>query len=152
MPKGARNAHKNLLRWSFCAPQIPGMANDNQAPAAVLRIIRLPEVEQRVGLAGEQIAILERAKQFPGRVPLSARTVGWVEAEIDLWIQDRIAERNDATRAAQLRLERAPPAIRPRLRAAEPSRAEEAEILTALRTTELTDREREGRVWNDAPT
>lgn len=31
-------------------------------------------------------------------------------------------------------------------------RAEEAEILTSLRTTELTDRERVGDIWNDAPT
>jgi prophage regulatory protein len=128
------------------------MPSDKQKRVAILRILRLPEVERRVGLSGEQIAILERAKQFPGRVSPSPRTVGWIEHEIDFWIRQRIAERDDAVRAAQLRIERAPPAIRHRLRTESQRQREEAETLTALQATELIARERAGDVWADAPT
>jgi prophage regulatory protein len=128
------------------------MPSDKQTRATVLRILRLPEVEQRVGLSGEQIGILERAKQFPGRVSPSPRTVGWIEHEIDLWIQQRIGERDDAVRAAQLKFDRAPPAVRHRLRMGRQRQREEAEVLAGLQRTELTERERAGDVWADVPT
>lgn len=62
----------------------------------VLKIIRLPAVEDRVGLKKSQINALERAGKFPRRVRISARAAGWVESEIDDYIRARIA----ASRAA----------------------------------------------------
>jgi prophage regulatory protein len=126
-----------------------------QAPTSRdLRILRRPEVKQRVGLSGEEIDKLEREGKFPGRVSPSPRTVGWIEHEIDLWIQQRIAERDDLARAEQLKFDRAPPAVRHRLRQAQQlqNRREEAEILAGLQRTELSERERAGDVWADIPT
>jgi hypothetical protein len=49
-------------------------------------------------------------------VPLTARTVGWVEAEVASWIQERISLRDDTAKAQQLKFDRSPPAVRHRLR------------------------------------
>jgi prophage regulatory protein len=37
---------------------------------------------------------LERDKKFPLRVPLSANRHGWLEAEVDTWLSQRIAARH----------------------------------------------------------
>jgi hypothetical protein len=58
------------------------------------------------------IAQLEARGKFPRRVALTARRVGWVESEIERWLQARAADRDDAAREAQLRFDRAPPAVR----------------------------------------
>ena len=43
---------------------------------------------------------LERANKFPKRVPIGAGRYAYIEAEIDAWIDTRIAER-DAVAAAR---------------------------------------------------
>ena len=91
------------------------MPNHKQ-PRPALRILRLPDVLERVGLSDEQIGLLERAGRFPRRVSPSPRTIGWIEHEIDFWIQQRIAERDDLARSEQMKFDRAPPAVRHRLR------------------------------------
>lgn len=55
------------------------------------RFIRLPVVEDRSGLKRERIRQLEGEGKFPARVQLSDRAVGWVESEVEAWIQERIA-------------------------------------------------------------
>ena len=90
------------------------------------RILRLPAVERRTGLSGDLIALMEERNQFPRRVPLTTRTVGWVEAEIADWIQQRIALRDDAAKAEQLKFDRAPPAVRHRLRMEREREADDA--------------------------
>lgn len=50
------------------------------------RIIRLPEVIERVGLAKTTIYQKIKEGQFPKQIKLS-RTSGWLESEIDEWIQ-----------------------------------------------------------------
>src|SRR5262249_27040640 len=58
------------------------------------RILRLPDVEARVGL--KQTAIYDGVTKgtFPKPVPLGKRAVGWLEHEIDAWLDARIAERD----------------------------------------------------------
>jgi prophage regulatory protein len=53
-------------------------------------IIRLPDVRARTGLSRSEIYRRESLNQFPKRVTLGARSVGWVAAEIESWIQERI--------------------------------------------------------------
>lgn len=53
------------------------------------RLIRLDEVIRLVGLSRSTLWRLERAGQFPRRVQLSARAVGWQADEIELWAQSR---------------------------------------------------------------
>ena len=69
----------------------------NRAERRVRRILRLPEVEKLVGLKHATIYVLMSQGLFPTPVPLSRRAVGWVEDEIDDWLEARIAERDSGT-------------------------------------------------------
>ena len=57
-----------------------------------LKLLRFPDVRERTGLSRTTIWRLERAGAFPKHHRISANTVGWVESEITMWIQSRIAE------------------------------------------------------------
>lgn len=59
-----------------------------------MKLLTKKEVRNRVCYSPQHIARLEKAGQFPKRVPLGPNRVGWVEEEIDKWIEDRIAERD----------------------------------------------------------
>jgi prophage regulatory protein len=58
-----------------------------------LRFLRLPDVEQRVGLRHTRIRELEREGKFPQRVLIGDRANGWVESEIEAWMEQRVANR-----------------------------------------------------------
>jgi prophage regulatory protein len=123
------------------------MANDVAAPGTTpTRILRQPEVERSTGLSGDLIAILEEQKRFPRRVPLTTRTVGWIEAEIASWIQERISLRDDAAKAEQLKFDRSPPAVKHRLRMQreredKPASAAEGNLPPAVRHRRRLERE-----------
>jgi predicted DNA-binding transcriptional regulator AlpA len=87
------------------------------AVTAPLRFLRQSEVERICGLSGDLLLLLEKRGEFPVRVPLSSRAVGWVEAEVLEWTRQRIALRDDAAEAARLKLARAPLPARQRLQA-----------------------------------
>ena len=53
-------------------------------------ILRLPGVRKTVGLSRSQIYLLMSAGKFPASISLGDRAVGWVEAEIQEWLVDRI--------------------------------------------------------------
>lgn len=53
-------------------------------------ILRLAEVRARVGLSRSEIYRREALGQFPRRVSLGARSVGWPSDEIQSWIEERI--------------------------------------------------------------
>jgi prophage regulatory protein len=55
---------------------------------------RLPE--KGITIGNDQRLNLETEGRFPKRVPITARTYGYVEDEIDQWIEARIAERDKA--------------------------------------------------------
>ncbi len=56
------------------------------------RVLRLPEVLARTGLSRATIYVRMGQDRFPRPVSLGARAVGWIEAEVEGWIRDRIAE------------------------------------------------------------
>ena len=65
------------------------------------RFLRLPEVQARTGLSRSTIYVRLDQGRFPRPVSLGSRAVGWIEAEVDEWIRERIAEsRGDAESAA----------------------------------------------------
>lgn len=68
--------------------------------AKTLRFLRRDEVCERTGLNKDTINYLERRGEFPQRRRLTARLVGWVEAEIIQWIKDRPLGADTATAAA----------------------------------------------------
>jgi prophage regulatory protein len=60
----------------------------NTAPA----LLRLPAVQSRTGLSRARIYAHIAAGTFPRQINLGARAVGWIESEINEWINQRIAE------------------------------------------------------------
>jgi prophage regulatory protein len=59
----------------------------------VQRILREPEVKARTGLSKTTRWRLERAGDFPVRIPISANASGWLESEVESWIRARAEER-----------------------------------------------------------
>ena len=59
-----------------------------------VRFIDKHELQRRVPYSPMQIARLEKAGKFPGRVKLGKNRVAWVEAEVESWCQARVDERD----------------------------------------------------------
>lgn len=55
------------------------------------RIIRLPEVKDKTGLSRSTIYLRMSQGRFPKSISLGERAVGWVDAEIEQWLDERIA-------------------------------------------------------------
>jgi prophage regulatory protein len=54
-------------------------------------ILRLPAVKARIGLSRSTIYSRKSEGNFPAPISLGGRAIGWVEAEIDDWLAERIA-------------------------------------------------------------
>ena len=59
-------------------------------PAQPERLLRLPDVEARVGLRRSSIYDAVKRGEFPAPVKLSRRAVCWPASAIDAWITERI--------------------------------------------------------------
>lgn len=59
------------------------------------KFLRLPEVKVRTGLSRSTIYALIGQSKFPRHIPLGLRCVGWLESEIDAWIEVRAASRHE---------------------------------------------------------
>ena len=55
-----------------------------------MKFLRRPEVCKRTGLSYPTIWRQERAGAFPARRSLGPNSVGWLEHEIDMWIESRV--------------------------------------------------------------
>jgi prophage regulatory protein len=55
-------------------------------------LIKLPEVMRRTGCGKAWIYRLIQQNRFPASVKIGARSVAFIESEIDEWISLRIAE------------------------------------------------------------
>ena len=72
------------------------------------RFLRLPEVLELTGLSRSTIYVRLAAGCFPRPVALGGRAVGWIEAEVDEWVRERIAESRFEGDLARDRVEAAP--------------------------------------------
>jgi prophage regulatory protein len=72
------------------------MSITSTGPSKTLRVIRLAEVKRRTGLSTSTVYAMMARDEFPRQVRLGEGAVGWVEHEIDQFLEDRIAERDDA--------------------------------------------------------
>ncbi|MDH4229223.1 MAG: AlpA family transcriptional regulator [Nitrospirota bacterium] len=57
----------------------------------VQRILRLPEVKNLTGLSRSTLYNYISRNEFPAPVGLGPRSVGWLEGDIQSWIDQRIA-------------------------------------------------------------
>lgn len=58
----------------------------------ITRILRLPEVINRTGQRKTTIYEQIQAGTFPKQIRLGGTSVGWLEHEISLWIEERVKE------------------------------------------------------------
>ena len=54
------------------------------------KLIRLPEVLNRTGISRSLVYKLIKEDSFPKQINTSPRTSGWLESEIDEWIEERV--------------------------------------------------------------
>lgn len=63
------------------------MSDRNSHPHVILRCA---DVAARTGLSRSSIYELVKANGFPPPIPIGVRAVGWLESEVDEWIEERI--------------------------------------------------------------
>ncbi len=61
-----------------------------------LTILRRRQVEARTGLARSTIYDRIKAGTFPAPISLGEKAVGWIESEIDAWLNTQIAKSRNA--------------------------------------------------------
>jgi prophage regulatory protein len=62
-----------------------------------MKVLSKQQVREKVLYSPAHIARLEAAGQFPKRIRLGTARVGWIEAEVDEWLHQRISERDATT-------------------------------------------------------
>src|SRR5689334_10901740 len=73
-----------------------------------MRLLRINEVVNRVGLGESSVLALVRTKDFPQPVPLSKRAVAWVEDEIEEWMKGRVSRRDGSSAPSPVEVEEHP--------------------------------------------
>lgn len=68
-----------------------------------ITLINKKQLLAKVPLSDRHILDLEKEGKFPPRIALSARSVAWVESEVDEWIKQRRASNAKAQRPPQYR-------------------------------------------------
>lgn len=75
------------------------MSDTNSATLAP--ILRLPDVVALTGRGRASLYTDMAAGRMPRQIKLGPRAVGWLRADIEAWIADRIAERDTAAEDAR---------------------------------------------------
>lgn len=60
------------------------------------RIIRRKVVEDKTGLSRSSIYLFISKGKFPAPISLGEKAVGWVESEVDSWVNQRIEQSRKA--------------------------------------------------------
>jgi prophage regulatory protein len=55
------------------------------------KVNRLPAVKDKTGLSRSSIYLRMSKGEFPQSISLGDRAVGWLEADIEQWLEDKIA-------------------------------------------------------------
>lgn len=61
---------------------------------SAVRLLRLPEVCRVTGLGRAMIYRLQAKKSFPQSVKITDHAVGWIDAEVQGWVAQRMASRD----------------------------------------------------------
>ncbi len=64
-------------------------------------ILRLPAVKARTGLSRSTVYLRIAENKFPKPVSLGGRAVGWIEEEINKWLEEQIANSRLAGQAKE---------------------------------------------------
>lgn len=63
---------------------------------SALKILRRKQVEARIGLSRSTIYDRIKAGTFPAPISLGAKSVGWIESEVDTWLSDQVEKSRKA--------------------------------------------------------
>ena len=76
------------------ATNIHSKQNSNTLPLVLSRILRFPEVNLKTGLCRSHVHQLVSKGQFPSpiKLTLNGRASGWIESEVNAWLDQRISE------------------------------------------------------------
>lgn len=61
------------------------------------KILRLPAVLERTGISRSTIYLMMSNELFPKSISLGDRAVGWIEEEIDIWLEEKIKASRSVT-------------------------------------------------------
>jgi prophage regulatory protein len=61
------------------------------------RILKKPEVLKLVPISNGYLYELIRKGQFPKPISLGSRAVGWVDTEVQEWVENKITQRNETS-------------------------------------------------------
>ncbi|MBG9996815.1 AlpA family transcriptional regulator [Pseudoalteromonas sp. NZS127_1] len=61
-----------------------------------MRLIKLKEVIEKTSLGRSTVYEFMTKGTFPKQVSLGAKSVAWLESEVDDWIMDRLGERDNS--------------------------------------------------------
>ena len=59
------------------------------------KILRLPEVKVKTGLSRSYIYYLITQNKFPNTIRIGSRCVGWLESDINSWIESKLPTSNN---------------------------------------------------------
>ncbi|HTV16103.1 MAG TPA: AlpA family transcriptional regulator [Acidobacteriaceae bacterium] len=59
-------------------------------------LLKLPAVQAKTGLSRSSIYLWMSRGDFPTAVPVGARSIAWVEKEVDEWVSKRIKARQQS--------------------------------------------------------
>ncbi len=59
-------------------------------------ILRRPQVQARIGLSRSTLYNRIRTGAFPAPISLGGKAVGWIESEVDAWLNAQIQESRKA--------------------------------------------------------
>ena len=94
-------SHLKLDQLGFSDPGIVvtrGIAMLFRQGDIVMRILSKRQLKALVLYSPQHIARLEKAGTFPKRVQIGPNRVGWIEAEVLDWLQERIERREAPVR------------------------------------------------------
>ena len=61
----------------------------------MMRILSKKQLREAVLYSPQHIDRLEKAGKFPKRIQLGPNRVGWIESEVEEWVRQRIANRDN---------------------------------------------------------
>ncbi len=74
-------------------PEVPGrtFSTERYGNMAAFKILRRQQVQEQTGLSRTVIYDAMAQGTFPKAIKLGARAVGWLESEVNAWIEAQVA-------------------------------------------------------------
>jgi prophage regulatory protein len=91
------------IQDALASPDYPSASfsgeHEPRRMAGALRMLKLEQVIEQTGLKKTTIYKLQKLGLFPKSVPMTNRSVRWIESEVQRFLAIRAASRNDSGRA-----------------------------------------------------